>query len=123
MNRVLTWLDRLTARWWFGEAVVLTVCASILVLAVVMSPSTEALTLFGYEVPVLCGFRRLTGIGCPGCGLTRSFVFLGHGRILEAFQMNWFGPVLFVVVASQVPLRIGRLVQRMRHTALRTPGD
>ena len=30
MKSILTWLDRLTARWWFGEAVVITTCVGIL---------------------------------------------------------------------------------------------
>ncbi len=112
MSRLVGQLGLLTSRWWFADAVVIAIAAAILGAAALMSPSPSTLTLFGYEVPVLCGFRRLTGIGCPGCGLTRSFVFLGHGQVLEAFRMNLLGPPLFLVVALQIPLRIYRIATR-----------
>jgi uncharacterized protein DUF2752 len=51
--------------------------------------------------PVLCPFRLVTGLPCPGCGLTRSWVYLAHGHWGESFTANPFGVValLFVVVA------------------------
>ena len=48
--------------------------------------------------PVLCPFRALTGLPCPGCGLTRSWVYLMHGDIGSSLASNWFGPVLIVAV-------------------------
>lgn len=52
--------------------------------------------------PVICPFRRLTGLPCPGCGLTRSWVHLMHGDAPAAFAVHWFGPLFaafFVVLA------------------------
>lgn len=109
-----SWVSTLMRQWWFGDAVVMAVCALILVLSMVMSPSPGILTLFGVEIPVLCTFRNLTGLDCPGCGLTRSFVFLGHGQLGSAFQMNWLGPPLFAAVALQIPMRIYRMATRPR---------
>ena len=48
--------------------------------------------------PVLCTFKRLTGIGCPGCGLTRSISAMMHFRIAEALHWHLFGPPVVVVV-------------------------
>ena len=48
--------------------------------------------------PVLCPFRALTGLPCPGCGLTRSWVYLMHGDIGSSLASNWFGPVLILAV-------------------------
>jgi hypothetical protein len=48
--------------------------------------------------PVLCPFRALTGLPCPGCGLTRSWVYLMHGDVGSSLASNWFGPVLIVAV-------------------------
>lgn len=57
--------------------------------------------------PVLCPFRALTGLPCPGCGLTRSWVYLMHGDIGSSLASNWFGPVLIlaVVVLAVVSIR------------------
>jgi hypothetical protein len=57
--------------------------------------------------PVLCPFRALTGLPCPGCGLTRSWVYLMHGDIGSSLANNWFGPVLIlaVVVLAVVSVR------------------
>lgn len=87
----------------------LAVAVGVLALAATMSPSPAVLHLFGHEVPTLCTFRLLTGESCPGCGLTRSFVFLAHGQLTDAFRMNVLGPPLFVALAAQVPYRLIRL--------------
>lgn len=63
--------------------------------------------------PVLCPFRALTGLPCPGCGLTRSWVYLMHGDLGSALASNWFGPVLIlaVIVLAVVSVR-ARLTRR-----------
>ncbi len=99
-------LNKMTLTWWFGHALLLVLAIGVVVAAAVMSPSTEALSFFGNEVPVLCGFRRITGMPCMGCGMTRSFTFMAHGQVRQAFEMNYIGPVFFAVVAGQIPWRI-----------------
>jgi hypothetical protein len=89
--------------------VILLGSAAILVLAVAMTPSDEATYVFGWQVPSTCVWRNLLGIRCPGCGLTRSFVYLADGRLFDSFRMHPLGPVFFAVVAVQVPLRAVRL--------------
>jgi hypothetical protein len=73
--------------------------------SVLMSPDPDVLTLFGYDVPVMCGFRALTGQECMGCGLTRSFAFMGHLQPVEAFGMHKLGPAIWGVIVAQVPYR------------------
>jgi hypothetical protein len=46
-----------------------------------------------------CVFFTMTGLQCPGCGITRASHHLLHGRFEEAFQMN---PMLFVLLALAV---------------------
>lgn len=43
-----------------------------------------------------CVFFSLTGLQCPGCGITRASHHLLHGRVDEAFRLN---PMLFVLIA------------------------
>ena len=114
MQLFLARFEALARRPWFGDALFLAVCASVIAIAATLSTSTEAVSLFGWDVPVLCTFRRLTGYGCPGCGLTRSFVFLAHGQVVEAFRMNVFGPFAFGYVLFQVPWRTLRIWRKTR---------
>lgn len=50
--------------------------------------------------PVLCPFRAMTGLPCPGCGLTRSWVQLVHGDPAASMAAHPFGPVLAGLVLA-----------------------
>jgi hypothetical protein len=41
-----------------------------------------------------CPFHRLTGLWCPGCGLTRGTRALLHGHVQQALGYNLFLPVV-----------------------------
>ncbi len=45
--------------------------------------------------PLICPFHWLTGLPCPGCGLTRSFVAIARGDWPGAIGYHPFGPLLF----------------------------
>jgi hypothetical protein len=50
----------------------------------------------GYRLPFLgCPVRHLTGIPCPTCGMTRSFMAIAQGHWSQALAHHWFGPILF----------------------------
>jgi hypothetical protein len=65
-------------------------------------------------LPPLCLFHRLTGLDCPGCGMTRAFVCLLRGDLHGAWQMHPFSiPLLLISIAAvslPAPLR-SRLVR------------
>ena len=48
--------------------------------------------------PIICPFRYLTGILCPGCGMTRAFVALMDFDPTTAFLLNPFSIPLFVFI-------------------------
>ncbi len=52
--------------------------------------------------PVICPFRLATGLPCPGCGLTRSWVYLTHGQFTDSVMANPFGVVSAVLVIALV---------------------
>ncbi|HEX8563809.1 MAG TPA: DUF2752 domain-containing protein [Flavobacterium sp.] len=46
----------------------------------------------------LCPFKLLTGFPCPGCGITKSLVFLYEGDLGKSLHYHILGP--FVVLFS-----------------------
>lgn len=44
----------------------------------------------------LCYLKGIFGINCPGCGLSRGFIYLFHGEFRKAIEMNAMVPVLVV---------------------------
>ncbi len=56
-------------------------------------------------VPALCASQLFFGVPCPGCGLTRSFIAIAHGRFSQAFALHWIGVPLFLATAYQVAYR------------------
>lgn len=42
-----------------------------------------------------CLFHRMTGLSCPGCGMTRAAYAVLHGDLGGAFRLNPVGMVLF----------------------------
>jgi hypothetical protein len=65
--------------------------AAILVAGAVVLPRT---VLRGS--PVICPFRRLTGLPCPSCGLTRSWQATAHLRLREGLGHHPLGAVTFL---------------------------
>ncbi|NUM80603.1 DUF2752 domain-containing protein [bacterium] len=43
----------------------------------------------------ICIFKNLTNLPCPGCGFTRSFIYLAHGDVWNSIRMNPFGLIVF----------------------------
>lgn len=46
------------------------------------------LLLYYLNIPIPCIFHELTGLKCPGCGITRMFVSLFKLNIITAFYYN-----------------------------------
>jgi hypothetical protein len=50
----------------------------------------------------ICIFRRVTGLPCPSCGMTRSYLALFAGDLKTAFFMHplfWMVPIIAGMVA------------------------
>jgi hypothetical protein len=94
---------------------VVALCAALLVVlaSILLDPSREGATLFGVALPPLCALKTFTGLDCPGCGLTRSFGFMGEGSPIEALRMHLFGPLLWIFIAAQIPYRLMILGRRL----------
>jgi hypothetical protein len=69
--------------------------------------------------PPLCPWRAVTGVACPGCGLTRAMGALLRGRADEALHLH----PLVVVLGLQLALvwAIALRATRPASTSLREP--
>jgi hypothetical protein len=47
-------------------------------------------------LPSLCLFQTMTGLPCPGCGMTRSLVCCCHLRFADSIIYHPLGPVVFI---------------------------
>lgn len=60
------------------------------------------LLLFNYyDIGIPCLFHQLTGLYCPGCGLTRAFIMLQNFDLFGAIRMNAlivFIPIVLIYI-------------------------
>ncbi|MBX5480629.1 MAG: DUF2752 domain-containing protein [Myxococcaceae bacterium] len=63
----------------------------------------------------LCAVHRVTGLPCPGCGLTRAFISVAHGEWLVALGAN---PFVLVLVPLFVALALLVLMPRGMRAAV-----
>src|SRR6476659_5567677 len=96
--------------------VILLICSAVLISAALLTvgdsgvgDSSVVVPGLNQRLPELCMLRRVTGMSCPGCGLTRCFISLAHGDIAAAWSFNPAGLWLFAIMAAQLPLRCYQL--------------
>ena len=64
-----------------------------------------------FSLPPLCVSRAWWGVECPGCGLTRSFVALSSGELVESLRLHRVGWLLYIAVVGKIPYRAYKLRQ------------
>lgn len=62
-------------------------------------------------LPPSCVSHELFGIPCPGCGLTRSIIYLAHGQWRASLAMHRLGWLMALAALLQIPYRIQALRQ------------
>lgn len=70
----------------------------------------------------ICVFHNVTGLPCPGCGMTRAFLAIGHGNLASAWKLNalslplYFGGLIWL--GNEVVALAGRRAVRFRRTTV-----
>jgi len=100
---------------WFW---LLAVCG-ILMAARILTPSGNSqseLSIAGTSVrlPELCQFKQIFGRDCPGCGMTRSFVYSARLQLADAWSVQPIGTLLAILLAASVPLRVWQIARLRR---------
>jgi hypothetical protein len=64
-------------------------------------PDGKIISILGFAA---CPFKLITGIPCPGCGMTHSILSITHGNIFDAACFNPFSFfLLFLLGISLLP--------------------
>ncbi len=87
------------------HVIILVISVVLITASVIMTFDDLGVRLFGIKWPVHCLMHDLFNVKCAFCGMSRSFAACGHGQFEKAFGYHFFGPVLFVFVAGQIPYR------------------
>jgi hypothetical protein len=88
------------------------VAALCLALLLEVSPNGVQVVFRGftdYPLPETCGAKILFDCECPGCGLTRSFVWAGRGEWARSIRANRVGLIVLLACAAQIPYRWARI--------------
>ncbi|MFN3189609.1 MAG: DUF2752 domain-containing protein [Aureliella sp.] len=97
---------------WFGGALLVLIGALMLE---VRGGDLVALVGTDFTMPETCSLRGRFGIDCPGCGLTRSFIYIAHGDFRSAWTLHWVAPIIFAYVLIQLPIALWYGVQTASH--------
>ena len=93
--------------------VIFVACFCILAGAFIIRPAdfaTNHLKLGGISLPQTCVFRNLTGLPCPGCGLSRSIVAAAHGDVGMSLMHHRLGLLTLFYVILQFMYCLGLIV-------------
>lgn len=52
-----------------------------------------AILIIRFDIGIPCVFYEITGLYCPGCGITRLCLSLFEGDVYQAFRYN---PIIFI---------------------------
>lgn len=63
--------------------------------------SGAGLTVAGQRLPEVCSLKRTTGVPCPGCGLTRSWVSAVHGDLGTSAAHHPLGWLVLLYALAQ----------------------
>lgn len=60
----------------------------------------------------ICVLKNVTGLPCPGCGLTRAYLSLFHGDISKAFRYHplFLLPAILLILLIYNKVRINKFI-------------
>lgn len=127
VNRLSDALQRLARKrfaWWIWPAFLVLFALTALASSLVLSPGPDEFCYlpngarFGDE----CGFTMVTGLPCPQCGMTRSFVHGVRFHWIQAFLYNPAGFALFLWIQAAGVVGAVRLATKNPRAWMVPPG-
>lgn len=101
--------------WWAFDAFVVALAVAGLAGAVALRPGADPHFVYwpsGAVAGDTCAFLATTGLPCPQCGMTRSWVHAARGHLVTSFLMSPGGFGLFFWMLVAGALAAFRLVRR-----------
>ncbi|MGC9318518.1 MAG: DUF2752 domain-containing protein [Armatimonadota bacterium] len=77
-------------------AATLLAVVAVLTLALVLQPSPDGVGTHEQLVPIPCGFRTITGLPCPMCGMTTAFAHMARWQVGAALRVHVLGPAAWL---------------------------
>ena len=114
IDALTRWIPSKTSPWW-GWASILTglaICSVVAAIVIYPEGAQEELWLGGFRFGGECGMDTAFGIPCPQCGMTRSWVYLIRGQVLQAITYNPAGSILLVWIVIGGCIGVLRLIRR-----------
>src|SRR5262245_15057294 len=100
---------------WRQQLIFLLIAVAIVVAAFLLEVKEEGRVglrnTSGALLPPLCVTNTYLGVKCPGCGLTRSFVFLANGDVWSSLRAHRLGWIMAGLVLAQVPYRLHEMAR------------
>lgn len=93
--------------------IILALCLFILAAAFAAAYIDPVFSFITHDPPGpfgLCIFKNITGHDCPGCGLTRSFLYIARGDFTRSLNYHDFGVILFVYLCLQIIIQVLYLI-------------
>lgn len=63
----------------------------------------------------LCPFKMLTGFPCPGCGITKSLIYLYEGNLQKSLYYHLFGPFTFLFCIGMIIVLSAELITQKEY--------
>lgn len=100
----------------------LVICGAVPVLGVVLVVNGEGNAALWFapdhSFPQTCWSRAVFQWDCPFCGLTRSVIYLCHGRLEESLAMHRLGWLVFAAILASIPVHFVYWLKPQTHSAV-----
>lgn len=58
---------------------------------------------------IMCFFKEITGFPCPGCGITRAFMCILYGDLMQAL---WYNPIAVLLAFGGILLLVYSVIEK-----------